>query len=114
MLRPVPSLRVLLTLTDGNQVPVLRTESVDDVDGPVSLDPGVYRSEVVIPRGLFGDARLDLNVSLIAEVNQVVDYAAVAQLELRFAGHGQNTRGKAYLRPLLSWRTEELARVEAT
>jgi homopolymeric O-antigen transport system ATP-binding protein len=111
VLRPVPSFRLLVTLTDGNQVPVLRTETVDDPDVPTVLEPGSYRSEVVVPRGLFGEAQLDLNVSLIAEVNQVIDYVGVVQLDLRFAGHGANTRGKAYLRPLLAWRTETLTRV---
>jgi lipopolysaccharide transport system ATP-binding protein len=108
-LRPVPSFRVLVTLTDGNQVPVLRTESVDDPEhgGSVRLEPGAYRSEVVIPPGLLGDARLDVNVSLIAEVNQVIDYAGVVQLEVHFAGHGSNMRGKAYLRPRLRWRTDD-------
>jgi len=103
-----------VTLTDANRAVVLRTENVDDPDleGPVRLEPGDYRSSVVIPRGLLGDARLDLNVSLIAEVNQVLDYAAVAELEFRFAGHGANTRGKAYLRPQLAWRTEVASRVE--
>jgi lipopolysaccharide transport system ATP-binding protein len=109
VLRPLPSFRILVTLTDGNQVPVLRTESVDEALDPVTLEPGTYRSEVVIPGGLFGDAQLDLNVSLIAEVNQVIDYAGVVQLDVRFSGHGSNTRGKAYLRPLLSWRTDVAA-----
>ena len=67
---------------------------------------GAYRSVVVIPAGLFGDLRADLNVSLISEVNQVLDYAGVAALDIRFAGHGANTRGKAYVRPGLTWRTE--------
>ena len=114
VLRPVPSFRILVSLTDGNQVPVLRTESVDDADRPVTLDLGTYRSEVVLPRGLLGDARLDLNVSLIAEVNQVIDFAGVVQLDVHFSGHGSNTRGKAYLRPLLPWRTEVLSEVEAS
>jgi lipopolysaccharide transport system ATP-binding protein len=109
VLRPIPSFRILLTLTDGNQAPVLRTESVDAAASPVTLEPGSYRSEVVVPRGLLGDAQLDLNVSLIAEVNQVIDYAGVVQLDVRFSGHGANTRGKAYLRPLLSWRTDVAA-----
>jgi lipopolysaccharide transport system ATP-binding protein len=110
-LRAVPSFRILVTLTDGNQAPVLRTESIDDpdVDGPVALEPGTYRSEVVVPRGLLGDAQLDLNVSLIAEVNQVIDYAGVVMLDVHFAGHGSNARGKAYLRPRLSWRTHAAA-----
>ncbi len=113
VLRPVPSFRLLVTLTDANQVPVLRTESIDDpdLDGPVRLEPGSYRSVVVVPRHLLGDVRLDLNVSLIAEVNQVLDYASVVQLDVRFAGHGANMRGKAYLRPQLPWRTDVLARV---
>ncbi|HUH14398.1 MAG TPA: polysaccharide ABC transporter ATP-binding protein [Gaiellaceae bacterium] len=109
VLRRVPSFRILVTLTDGNQVPVLRTETIDEVEGPVTLDPGSYRSEVVIPRGLFGDAQLDLNVSLIAEVNQVIDYAGVVMLDVHFAGHGSNTRGKAYLRPQLPWQTRAAA-----
>jgi lipopolysaccharide transport system ATP-binding protein len=113
VLRALPSLRLLVTLTDANQSVILRTENIDDsdLDGPVRLDPGDYRSVVVVPRGLLGDARLDLNVSLIAEVNQVLDYAGVAELDVRFAGHGANPRGKAYLRPQLAWRTEVASRV---
>jgi lipopolysaccharide transport system ATP-binding protein len=111
VLRTVPSLRLLVTLTDSNQAVVLRSESVDDEEGPMRLEPGTYRSVVVIPRGLLGDARLDLNVSLISEVNQVLDYAAVVELDVRFAGHGSNARGKAYLRPQLSWRTDMPTRV---
>ena len=65
----------------------------------------------MLPRGLLGDARLDLNVSLISEVNQVLDYGAVAELAFNFAGHGSNTRGKAYLRPRLSWQTDVAAPV---
>jgi hypothetical protein len=114
VLRPVPSLRLLVTLTDGNQVPVLRTESIDEADGVPSAQPGSYRAEVVIPGGLLGDAQLDLNVSLIAEVNQVIDYGSVVQLDVHFAGHGSNTRGKAYVRPLLPWETRSLSGVEAS
>ncbi|HEY2074037.1 MAG TPA: polysaccharide ABC transporter ATP-binding protein [Gaiellaceae bacterium] len=106
--RPIPALRVLVSLADENQVPVLRTETIDDpsADGPMRLEPGAYRSVVRLPRGLFGETELDLNVSLIAEVNQIVDYSAVATIEIRFAGHGGNMRGNALLRPQLEWRTE--------
>ena len=106
VLRALPSFRVLLTLADTDGTVVLRTETADDPDAATRLEPGRYRSEVVVPRQLLGDARLDLNVSLISEVNQVLDYAAVAQLDVHFAGHGSNMRGKAYLRPPLIWRTE--------
>ncbi len=111
--RPVPSLRLLVTLADANQAVILRTENIDDpeLDGPVRLEPGDYRSVVVVPRGLLGEARLDLNVSLIAEVNQVLDYSSVVELDVRFAGHGANPRGKAYVRPLLPWRTEVASRL---
>jgi hypothetical protein len=44
-------------------------------------------------------------------VNQVLDYGAVAELAFNFAGHGSNTRGKAYLRPRLSWQTDVAAPV---
>ena len=108
VLRPIPALRVLVTLTDENNMPVLRTETIDDAgsDGPLRLEPGAYRSVVRLPRGLFGETELDLNVSLIAEVNQIVDYAAVATLEIRFAGLAGNKRGNALLRPQLDWRTD--------
>jgi lipopolysaccharide transport system ATP-binding protein len=108
VLRPVPALRVLVTLTDENQVTVLRTETIDDAsaDGPLRLEPGRYRSVVGLPRGLFGETELDVNVSLIAEVNQIVDYAAVVPIEIRFAGLAGNMRGNALLRPQLEWRTE--------
>ncbi len=45
-------------------------------------------------------------MSLIAEVNQIVDFAAVATIEVRFSGLGANMRGNAVLRPQLEWRTE--------
>jgi hypothetical protein len=113
VVRTVPSLRLLVTLTDANQSVVLRTENVDDpdLDGPLRFEPGDYRSTVALPRGLLGDARLDLNVSLIAEVNQVLDYAGVAEVAFHFAGIGSNARGKAYMRPQLSWRTDVAAPV---
>ena len=113
VLRTVPSMRLLVTLTDANQSVVLRTENIDDVelDGPVRLEPGDYQASVVLPRGLLGDARLDLNVSLISEVNQVLDYSGVAELAFNFAGYGSNARGLAYLRPRLSWRTDVAAPV---
>jgi|SRR5579862_2121224 len=113
VVRTVPSLRLLVTLTDANQSIVLRTENIDDADadGPLRLEPGDYRSSVVLPHGLLGDVRLDLNVSLIAEVNQVLDYAGVAELAFHFAGHGSNARGNAYLRPRLPWRTDVAAPV---
>jgi lipopolysaccharide transport system ATP-binding protein len=113
VLRTVPSLRLLVTLTDANQSVVLRTENIDDseFEGPLRLEPGNYRSSVVLPRGLLGDARLDLNVGLIAEVNQVLDYGGIAELAFHFAGHGSNARGNAYLRPKLTWRTDVAAPV---
>jgi lipopolysaccharide transport system ATP-binding protein len=113
VLRPTPSLRLLVSLTDENQVPVLRTETVDDPAAGVQLDPGSYRSIVTIPRQLFGDAELDLNVSLISEVNQVLDYAAVVSVELTFAGLSGNMRGKAYLRPPLAWHTDRVGALDS-
>ena len=76
---------------------------------PRDLAPGAYRSVVRLPRELFGETEVDLNVSLIAEVNQVVDYSALLAIEIRFAGHAGNMRGNALLRPQLEWRTEALA-----
>jgi lipopolysaccharide transport system ATP-binding protein len=108
--RRIPALRVLVTLTDENQIAVLRTETIDDAaDGPMSLEPGTYRSLVRLPRGLFGEAELDLNVSLIAEVNQIVDYVALLPIEIRFAGIGGNMRANAVLRPQLDWTTEPMS-----
>jgi homopolymeric O-antigen transport system ATP-binding protein len=106
--RPVPSFRVLVTLTDAEQATILRTESIDDarLETVPRLEPGAYRSQVTFPRDLLGDALLDLNVSLISEVNQTLDYSGVATIEVRFAGLGLNTRGNAYLRPQLPWRTD--------
>jgi lipopolysaccharide transport system ATP-binding protein len=111
--RTVPSFRLLVTLTDADGATVLRTETIDDpeLDAIPRLDPGSYRSQLTLPRDLFGDAQFDLNVSLISEVNQTVDYTGVAVIEIRFAGIGGNARGKAYLRPSLPWRTELLTDV---
>jgi lipopolysaccharide transport system ATP-binding protein len=111
VLRPIPALRVLVTLTDEQQVTLLRTETLDAPasKGPLRLEPGTYRSVVRLPRRLFGEVEVDLNVSLVAEVNQVVDYAALVPIEIRFAGHAENMRGGAVLRPQLEWHTEPLA-----
>jgi len=115
VMRPVPSLRVLVTLTDENSATILRTETIDDPEHATGerLVPGSYRSIVEVPGRLLGDVSLDLNVSLISEVNQVLDYKSVAQLDVHFAGHGANMRGKAYLRPRLTWRTDALTEVTA-
>jgi len=106
--RVVPSLRLVVTLTDANQVPVLRTESVDDAAGDpgARVEPGAYRSVVTLPADLFGDVQLELSLGLISEMNQVLEYATVAQVDVRFTALGANTRGSAYLRPALPWRTE--------
>jgi homopolymeric O-antigen transport system ATP-binding protein len=106
-LRDVPNLRLLVTLSGGEEGVVLRSDSIDDPsNGSLALERGYYRSEVVIPAGLFGEIELDVNVSLIAEVNQVLDYAAVLQIATLFQGHNGNVRAKALLRPQLAWRTE--------
>jgi lipopolysaccharide transport system ATP-binding protein len=104
ILKPPTSFRIIVGLVDANQVPVLRTETLDDPEADaIASEPGTYRAEVTIPAGLFGEAQFDLNVSLVSEVQQIADYVSVAQLALHFAGHGRNMRGSAYLRPLLHW-----------
>jgi hypothetical protein len=108
--RPPTSFRIIVGLVDANQVPVLRTETIDDSDALPSK-PGAYRAEVTIPGGLFGEAQFDLNVSLVSEVQQVADYASVAQVGIHFAGHGHNMRGSAYLRPLLRWTSQATSNV---
>ena len=107
ILKPISGLRLLVTLTDENQVPLLRTENLDEsaIEGSKRIEPGSYRSVVTLPRDLFGDARLDLNLSLIAQMAQIAEYAAVVELDVQFAGLGGNMNGKAYLRPQLPWRT---------
>jgi len=111
VVRPVPSLRIVVTLTDEDAAPVLRTESADDPvadDGPV--EPGAYRALLTLPRDLFGDASFELDVALVSEVHHELEYAGVAQLDVRFAGLAENMRGGAQLRPgQVAWRVQELA-----
>jgi hypothetical protein len=114
VLRPVPVLWLVVTLNDESQVPLLRTENIDDPSGASGrIEPGVYRSTVTLPRDLFGEARLDLNVALVSEVNHVLEYSGVAQIDVRFAGLGANMRGGASLRPALPWRTQLVGEAEA-
>jgi len=103
---------VLVTLTDENQVAVLRTESVDEI-AQAALEPGKYRASVTIVPDLLGEVELDLNVSVIAEVMQVIDYGALMSLEFTFAGYEGNMRGKAYLRPRLPWEIRNLSPVDS-
>jgi lipopolysaccharide transport system ATP-binding protein len=109
VLRPTSSFRLVVTLADENQAPVLRTESADEhaLDSGIT-EPGSYRSIVRLPRDLFGDVRLDLDVSLVSELSHVVEYAGVAQLEIRYAGMSSNVHSVAYLRPALPWQTERV------
>jgi lipopolysaccharide transport system ATP-binding protein len=115
VLRPVPNLRLLVTLTDENHVAVLQTESSDDpaLNDAVFAEPGSYRSFVTLPRDLFGETELDLNVTLVAELKQMLAYAAVVSLRVHFAGLGASTQAQAYLRPQVPWRTEAPKRAEA-
>jgi len=110
--RRLPGVRVLVTLTDENQVAVLRTESVDEI-AQAALEPGKYRASVTIVPDLLGEVELDLNVSVIAEVMQVIDYGALMSLEFTFAGYEGNMRGKAYLRPRLPWEIRNLSPVDS-
>jgi lipopolysaccharide transport system ATP-binding protein len=113
-LRHVPSFRLLVSLSDGEQGTLLRSDSIDDPgNGSLTLEPGLYRSEVVIPGGLFGEVELDVNVSLIAEVNQVLDYTSVLQLVTVFQGHNGNVRAGGALRPQLPWSTEPVGEAVA-
>jgi lipopolysaccharide transport system ATP-binding protein len=109
----VAGLKLSVALTDANQAAVLRTESADDpaTDRP-GIDPGAYRATVRLPAGLLGDAHLDVSVGFVSELRQVLEYSGVAELDVRFAGHGANMHGGAYLRPSLVWSVEPLGVAE--
>ncbi len=115
VLRPVPSLRVVVTLADEDASPVLRTESADDAAGdPGPVEPGSYRALVALPRDLFGDVSLEVDVALLSEVHHELEYSGVARVDVRFAGLAENMRGGAPLRPgQAAWRVEELSAVPA-
>jgi lipopolysaccharide transport system ATP-binding protein len=113
--RPISGLRVVVTLADENGVPVLRTENLDEAtlaEEAARVEPGSYRSLVTLPRDLFGDARLALNVGLIAPMAQIAEYAAVVEVDVQFAGLGGNMNGSAYLRPSLPWRSGSVRTAE--
>jgi hypothetical protein len=106
--QPVSQFRVLVVLSDEEGTALFRTESIDDPAGKelAPLELGMYRSSVTIPANLFGDVELDVSVSLVSEVMQVLDFASVLEFGVDFQGHNGNLRSKAYLRPALSWHTE--------
>ena len=106
--RSVSQFRVLIVLTDQEGAPLFRTESIDDPAGGdlAQLEPGTYRSSVTIPANLFGNVELNVNVSLVSEVMQVLDFESVLRFGVDFQGHRGNLRGNAYIRPALSWQTE--------
>jgi len=104
--RPVGQFRVLVVLRDEEGSALFRTESIDDpAASEARLEPGTYRSTVTIPANLFGDVQLDLSVSLVSDVLQVLDFASVLRFGVDFQGHNGNLRSNAYLRPALSWQT---------
>ena len=109
--QPVGQFRVLIVLSDQEGTPIFRTESIDAGTEPAGLEPGVYRSSVTIPANLFGEVELDVSVSLVSEVMQVLDFASVLEFGVDFQGHNGNLRSNAYLRPALSWHTEVAARL---
>lgn len=110
VLRELPSFRILVQLVDRDAVPLLRTETIDDPGQTelLPLRPGSYRSRCTFPANLFGGARLKLNVSLIAEVMQALDYENAFDLSISFAGLNGNTRSRAYVRTPLPWQTDAI------
>jgi len=110
-LKPVPSFRILVVVSDRHELPLVRTESIDDPSSTamLPLQPGRYRSVCRLPRDLFGEERLRLNVSLITEVVQILDYLNVIDFSVTFQGYNGNMRSRAFLRPRVPWATELLA-----
>jgi lipopolysaccharide transport system ATP-binding protein len=108
--RSVPSFRILVVLKDRDEVPILRTESIDEPSHTEMLPiaPGRYRSVCTIPPNLFGQVRLRVSVSLVAEVMQTLDYENAFDLAVTFQGHNGNVRGQAHVRPPLPWQTVSL------
>jgi homopolymeric O-antigen transport system ATP-binding protein len=108
----VPRLRLLIELVDEQGARVLRTENVDDASvsngGSYSVEPGLYRSTVTIPRNMFGNTTLSLSVALLAEVVQTVQYEKVIDLRISFQGYNGNPWSKSLLRPALPWTNDRV------
>jgi lipopolysaccharide transport system ATP-binding protein len=112
-LQDVPTFRLVIDIVNGEGVDLLRTENLDDPasDQYVHLKPGLYRSQCVLPKNLFGENSFFLTVWLIYQNVQHLTLEKIMRFETRFKGYNRNfsiySKGSA-IRPRLSWSTTQI------
>jgi len=109
--QPIANLDVVVTLTDENEMPLLRSENVDDPGSPVRVAPGHYRSQCVLPADLFGERRLYLGVGITSHETQHFVLRRALQFDISFEGYNDNLSPhskQAYFRPRLEWQINSL------
>ena len=109
-LRPLQRAVIQVECFDEAGAKVLLADSNDDPETLSDLEPGRYRATCVLPRNLFGDVRLSLNVSLVAPLLQNLFYPQIVDVEIQFQGFNGNATSSGALRPVLNWSVENATR----
>jgi len=110
--RPVNGLRITAQIVNEENKPILVTQNTDDIEELklYKREPGSYKTSVVIPSNTFGDNRFYVSLHL---ENPTVDLQVVNKIlgfNVEFQGYNNMHYakfGKAFLRPCLSWKTED-------
>jgi lipopolysaccharide transport system ATP-binding protein len=105
-MRQAPAVAVRFDVRGEGGVQLLRAENLDDPEVVRSLSPGTYRTTCVLPRNLFGDAHLSVNVQLVVHLIHGLTYTDAVEFDVVFQGYNGNVGERSVLRPPIAWHTD--------
>jgi lipopolysaccharide transport system ATP-binding protein len=107
-------LRLVVSVVDDDNVPILVTQNADAAESRLFYHPapGLYRSTTVFPPNLFGEKRFYISLRLVFPHIDQLDFDKVLSFDVRFAGYNNIqylSHKEAFLRPRLWWHTEAVS-----
>ena len=110
----VHDLRVVVQIVDGENQPILTTQSTDDSsDGKrfYRREPGVYKSLCIIPPNTFGEKRFYVTVQLLYPKVDHLILKKIIGFDVSFQGYSNVQYApfeNSFIRPQLIWETQSL------
>ena len=110
-------LRIIVSIVDDNNAPILITQNADDPDNShfYQLRPGLYRSYCVFPKNLFGERRFYISLRLeFPQVDQL-ELSKIMSFNVMFIGYNNIqyiSHKDTFIRPRFIWRTEAVTTSE--
>jgi lipopolysaccharide transport system ATP-binding protein len=108
-LREVSEVVVTLGVLDDAGSRILQAQSIDDARAAGARPAGRYRTTCTIPRDLFGDTSLSLDVQVSVPLMETHIYKSILEFEIEFQGFNGNMSGATLLRPAVAWETDSAA-----